>query len=257
MDQKVIVGGATAAALAIIAGGYFWLRDRPAATPPPAQVAEQPLPAADHYPVPDATPEQRAALPELNASDATVLDELKSLFSVEGIAKHLVPQDVVRHAVATIDNLPRKKIAERLKPITPTTGKFLVSGSEDAPTLSADNAARYRSFVQMVNAADMQKVAAGYFRLYPLFQEAYVDLGYPSGYFNDRLVEVLDNLLATPDVSGPIALTQPGVMYEYADPALENLSAGQKAILRSGSENSAILKTKLRELREAVAKKPK
>lgn len=27
-----------------------------------------------------------------------------------------------------------------------------------------------------------------YVRLYPLFQKAYVELGYPNGYFNDRLI---------------------------------------------------------------------
>jgi hypothetical protein len=68
-------------------------------------------------------------------------------------------------------------------------------------------------------------------------------------------VQVIDHLLATPDVTGPIKLTQPSVMYEFADPKLENLSAGQKALIRMGKANAAVIKTKLRELRVAVANK--
>ena len=77
--------------------------------------------------------------------------------------------------------------------------------------------------------ADAAQVASVYKHFYPLFQQAYVDLGYPDGYFNDRLVEVIDHLLATPEVAGPIKLTQPGVFYQYADPSIEERSAGQKA----------------------------
>jgi hypothetical protein len=44
------------------------------------------------------------------------------------------------------------------------------------------------------------------------------------------------------------------VFYEYADPSLEQLSAGQKLLIRMGSENAAALKLKLRELRREVAK---
>ena len=49
-----------------------------------------------------------------------------------------------------------------------------------------------------------------YKQYYPLFQQAYVDLGYPEGYFNDRLVEVIDHLLATPgrDRPGAAAATE-------------------------------------------------
>ena len=249
--NKAIAGGVAALTAAI--GGYYWF-SRPAEEPappppPPAAAVEEP----EHHPVPDAT-EPKMALPELAESDPTLIEAFTGLVSAKGIEQFLVPQDIVRHLVVSIDNLPRKKVAERLKPIKPIAGQFVVAGADDARVLSEDNYARYQPFVQMVGGADMNKVAGVYFKLYPLFQEAYVDLGYPSGYFNDRLVQVIDHLLATPDAAGPIKLTQPGVMYEFADPKLENLSAGQKALIRVGKANAAVLKTKLRELRVAIAK---
>ena len=75
----------------------------------------------------------------------------------------------------------------------------------------------------------MWRSSRRYRHFYPLFQQAYVDLGYPDGYFNDRLVEVIDHLLATPDVAGPIKLTQPSVFYQYADPSIEERSAGRSS----------------------------
>ena len=87
---------------------------------------------------------------------------------------------------------------------------------------------------------------------YPLFQQSYAELGYPSRYFNDRVFDVIDHLLATPDLSGPIALTQPKVLYEFADPQLQELSAGQKMLLRMGPDNEARVKAKLREIRKLL-----
>src|SRR5690606_6346806 len=111
----------------------------------------------------------------------------------------------------------------------------------------------YDALVKMVQAMDVAQVASAYQRYYPLFQEAYQDLGYPDGYFNDRLVEVSDHLLATPEGDGPIRLTRPSVYYEFADAQLEALAVGQKTLIRIGPRNAAVVKQKLRELRQAVA----
>jgi hypothetical protein len=157
--------------------------------------------------------------------------------------------------VVTVDNLPRKKTAVNLWPVKPMAGELAINGAEDV-TLSEANFERYAALVSIASNADSKQLASMYRRYYPLFQEAYVDLGYPDGYFNDRLVEVIDHLLATPDVTGPIRLTQPGVFYQYADPSLEERSAGQKMLIRMGPKNAAAVKAKLRELRKEIAKNP-
>ena len=102
--------------------------------------------------------------------------------------------------------------------------------------------------------ADVKALALVYQRLYPLFQQAYEDLGYPGKYFNDRLVEVIDQLLQAPEVPGPIALVQPKVFWEYADKDLESRSAGQKLLIRMGPANARVIKAKLREFRAEIVK---
>ena len=178
---------------------------------------------------------------------------LTSLPDSAALEKFVVPQNLIRHAVATVDNLPRKKVAVELRPILPTVGEFAVAGTADHITLSPDNFKRYTPFVDMVKALDVKQAASVYFHFYPLFQQAYEDLGYPTEYFNDRVIEVVDHLLETPDVQGPIELVQPNVMYLYADPKLESLSAGQKTLIRMGPENAAVIKAKLRDLRAVLA----
>ena len=64
--------------------------------------------------------------------------------------------------------------------------------------INPDNSQRYVALVLLAESVDAAAVAAAYRRMYPLFQQAYEELGYPGRYFNDRLVEVIDHLLATP-----------------------------------------------------------
>jgi len=156
----------------------------------------------------------------------------------------------------TVDNLPRKKVAAELRPIKPTPGRTVTAAQGDITTLGSANFERYAPLIKVVRSTDTAVLANVYFKLYPLFQQSYEDLGYPGQYFNDRLVEVIDDMLRAPDVQGPIELTQPKVFYEYADPKLESLSAGQKLLLRMGPANEAIMKAKLRELRKAIVNRP-
>jgi hypothetical protein len=174
-------------------------------------------------------------------------DAVQSFFNVS---------DYVRRFVATVDNLPRGRAPVRMWPVNPTANAFMVEGKDDGAHVAPANASRYTPFVRLVEAADTGRFVALYVRLYPLFQQAYQDLGYPDRYFNDRLVEVIDHLLAAPEVKGPIALAKPWIMWEYADPKLEALSAGQKMLVRVGPENAVKLKAKLREVRRQVAAAP-
>jgi len=83
-----------------------------------------------------------------------------------------------------------------------------------------------------------------------------VELGFPGSRFHDRLLEAIDDMLGAPAPAGPVKLVRPKVLYQFADPELENLSAGQKIIVRMGAENAAKVKAKLRELRRELAARP-
>jgi len=238
----------------VIGAGVALYYNRTHNQPETAPVAQTEAPPAVAPPVQHPIEEvaDEKPLPALAESDAQVQDSLVGALG-RSIEQVLVPKDIVRHFVVTVDNLPRKKTAVQLWPVKPIGGELAVAPGGE-PTLSPDNAERYAPFINIVKNADVAQVASMYRHFYPLFQQAYVDLGYPDGYFNDHLVEVIDHLLATPDIAGPIKLTQPSVYYQFADPSIEERSAGQKAMIRLGSKNAAIVKEKLRALRKEVVK---
>lgn len=249
----VVLLGATAAY-------YFWPGSPPPPPPPaPAPRVEAPPPLAEpptHYPVEQNPAAEPKPLPTLKDSDAALADGISSVVGLDAFRRFFNPEEIVRRIVATVDNLPRRTYAQRLSPVKPMGGLMLATGSEGSYAIAPENAARYAPYVRIVELLDTKKAAALYVRFYPLFQQAYVELGYPNGYFNDRLVQVIDHLLATPDVQGPVRLVVPHVLYQYADPELESRSAGQKLLMRMGGENAAKVKAKLRELRGELARSP-
>jgi hypothetical protein len=245
--------------IAVAAIGYnAWRQSRPVAVPPPVAQSEAAAPAPApasaepqiQHPLPAAEAEP---LPPLEKSDALLTESLTQLLGAKSFAELFFTESVVRRIVATIDNLPREKVATRIMLAKPVPGTLAVDKSGDDMVLATHNSARYARYVQLTQSIDVKRAVALYVKLYPLFQRAYQELGYPKGYFNDRLVEVLDHLIAAPDVRGPLKLMQPKVRYEYVDPALESLSAGRKIMLRIGPDNAAKAKAVLREVRSEVA----
>lgn len=190
-------------------------------------------------------------LPTLDDSDGFFLLEVGQLFG-SNVEDLLLREGVIDRFVATVDNLPRKHVPEKIRPVASLATEFVAEGSEPF-VLSDENFQRYDALVAQIAAADLDDIAEMYRRYYPLFQKSYEQLGYPNAYFNDRLIEVIDLMLETPEPTGPIALIQPNVLYEFIDPALEELSAGQKLMLRIGPGHGATIKGILRELRGRLA----
>jgi hypothetical protein len=260
--KKVIWGSAALVVLVLLGAGYYYKYH--GAVPAPPVATEAPHPAvqapqaatepAIRNPIPESA--DTKPLPPLKESDPDVRESLASVFGAKAISQFLVPENVVRHIVVTVDNLPRKKVAVELRPVKPTPGATVTATQGDITTLGSANYERYAPLIKVVQNTDTKTLVNVYFKLYPLFQQSYEDLGYPGQYFNDRLVEVIDDMLKAPDVQGPIELTQPKVFYQYADPKLEALSSGQKLLLRMGPANEAVMKAKLRELRKAVVNRP-
>ncbi|HWN30304.1 MAG TPA: DUF3014 domain-containing protein [Burkholderiales bacterium] len=235
---------------------YRWYSQAPQPQPQPSAPAEtKPAPESKpeskiQHPIAETVEAKR--LPALGESDAAMQEALAELFGQKALAQYFYLDDIIRRIVATVDNLPREKVAQRVMPVKPVAKKFLVTGEGDKFVLNPANYSRYVPYVRLAEAVSVKKLVAVYVHFYALFQQAYKDLGYPTGYFNDRLVEVIDHLLAAPDVQGPVKLILPSVMYQFADPELEALSAGQKIMVRMGSENAGRIKAKLKEIRREL-----
>lgn len=191
---------------------------------------------------------------------------LADLFGAKPAATFLQIDEFPRRLVATVDNLGRSHAPPMLWPVHPTPDRFMVDEVDGGAVIAVDNSGRYTPLVLLAESVDAGRAVDLYVRMYPLLQNAYEELGYPNRYFNDRLIAVIDLLLATPnveypvqlqltEVKGPIASTRPWVRYEFVDPELESLSAGQKILVRVGPVNQRRLKAKLAEIRQELVKR--
>ncbi len=218
---------------------------------PPAEA--EPLPQKPAEEIAPPVPEN--PLPTLDDSDDVVRRDLYTLAARRTLDSLLNLNHIVRRFVVTVDNLPRRDLLNsKYRSNQSVPGQLIVEQDENGFYLSSKNHARYNAYINLLEALDTRQLIAFYLHYYPLIQAAYQDMGYPSAYFNDRLIDVIDHLLETPDTGGRVSLVRPHVLFLYADPELEALSAGQKVLIRIGPNNAARVKAKLRELRNMLVK---
>lgn len=258
-------------ALLVLAGtGWIWYQ-RQAVPPivadaaaPAVATADRAAPAASAASEPAIRHPVEAADAASQAAPADLAQAIGALVGSPAGRSMLQLADFPRRLVATVDNLGRAHAPPSIWPLTPAPGRFATSAPKgDASKIAQTNSARYDSMVQLIESIDVGRAATLYRSVYPQLQEAYRQLGYPDGYFNDRFVAVVDLLLATPEVAtpievrltevrGPLPSIRPWVRYEFVDPRLEALTAGQKILLRVGPDHRRRLKAKLIAVRAAL-----
>jgi hypothetical protein len=243
---------APAASAAVVTGSVAAAASEPVAPPPPAAASVAAVPAV-------------AASGPVQPVD--IESALVELLGRKAVLSWMQTDDFARRFVATVDNLGRSHAPARLWPVNPAPGRFTTDRTPDGESIGLDNAQRYTPYILMLETLDLRKAIGLYAALYPRLQSAYVDLGFPKQRFHDRLLEVIDLLLATPlpeqlpavvppRVQGEMQITRPWVLYEYKDPAWQALSAGQRLLLRLGPVNERRVKARLTELRALLQAAP-
>lgn len=270
--------------LVIVGVVVFYLFDKdgqkaPEPAPPVAQVSQPAEPAPVPGPEPEvsplvvgekiepAAPElEEIPLPPLPESDEYVRENLSGVVGEAAVIQYFSSEGLVSRIVATVDMLGSRQVPENIKAIQSPGGSFsaiedpnpstviLNEVGDPLPQYLSDpaNSRRYVAYVEMLEAVDAERFASLYERNYPLFQQAWRELGYANSEFSDRLMDVIDELLATPAVDEPYRLVKPEATYLFADEELEAMSAGQKIMLRMGADNAARVKSKLSEFRQAL-----
>ncbi|MBN7798619.1 DUF3014 domain-containing protein [Parahaliea mediterranea] len=229
----------------------------------PAAPEPEPLPPAEDIPAPvepvtpapreEAPPvEEEPPLPAPRDSDPLMREQIVAA-GVEGELGGFAEGDnLVQRLVALVDGGSRGVVLRKILPMKAPGEPFAVDVREDGMYLDPAGYERYDSYVDAVVALDSAAIADSFHALRPLYETAYAELGLPADDLDNAVIRTLDRIIATPDVSGPIALERKSVMYTYADPELEALPAIQKQLLRMGPDNIQRLKAKARELREGL-----
>ena len=259
--------------LALLAIGIgLWQTSSDDASPEPAAevvevaetVIEPPaLPPAPDIPLPpEPTPvaeapaevEEPAAppLPPLAASDELVREQLAAAGVGPDLARLDGSQNLVETSAALIDGFSRGIVLRKLLPVARPAEGFTVEQRGEKTFMSPASYRRYDKYADAIAAIDAGVVVANFHRLRPLYEQAYVQLGLKADEFDNAVIRMLDRVLATPELEQPIELTRKSVMYRYADPQLEQLSAMQKQLVRMGPDNIRRIKAQARKIRSGL-----
>ena len=188
-----------------------------------------------------------------DVGEAAVNKELARNWPLAQLRKYFNLQEQARRLVITVDNLPREHVPSQLRVTRGVPELLRVKKEGETITLDPSNYERYDRIIGYVEKMDARKIGRLYAKFYPLLQRTYEETGFPEERFHDRVLAALDDMMDAPRPTGPIRLVQPKVLYRFEDDHLENLSAGQKIMIRVGPDNAARLRKVLARVRAAIA----
>ena len=192
-------------------------------------------------------------LPRLNDSDSFVAEKISELSSGTSLLGYLVDEQLVRRAVVLVENISRGQYPQTALPYKPIVEEMQVSSDDGRLfTMEAASYTRFDATVAAFVALDTEQTVGLYRLLSPLLQQAYAEIGFRDAEFEQALIKAIDAVLSAPEIEGPFQLVKPSVIYLYADTRLEELANMNKQLIRLGPENSARLKAKLREFKQAL-----
>ena len=196
---------------------------------------------------------RRVQVAPADVGEAAVNKELARNWPLAQLRKYFNLQEQARRLVITVDNLPREHVPSQLRVTRGVPELLRVKKEGETITLDPSNYERYDRIIGYVEKMDARKIGRLYAKFYPLLQRTYEETGFPEERFHDRVLAALDDMMDAPRPTGPIRLVQPKVLYRFEDDHLENLSAGQKIMIRVGPDNAARLRKVLARVRAAIA----
>jgi hypothetical protein len=242
-----IVGVAAVLVLAL-GGGYLYMR-RPSRQNAPAASSQVQRPKADL----SAEPGEQISLPPLDESDPVVRQLIERLSSHPTVAAWLTTDGLLLNfAVVTTRIANGESPVQELRAVGPVS-PFKPRTSREDLFVDPSSYRRYDRYAEAVSSLDSRGTARLYGTVKPRVLDAYRRLGQTTGDFDPVLERAIAEMLTVPVVHGDVELAPSGIVYGFADPRLEGLSAAQKHLLRMGPQNVETIQGKLREIADYLA----
>lgn len=223
----------------------------------------QPVTSAADAPSPTPAAESAAPLggaaadvtvPPLDESDSVVRQLVQQLTSHPTITSWLATTGLIRNFTVVVANIADNSTpARHLRGLRPA-GTFTTMSSGGRTVIDPATYRRFDGFAAAASSVDAHGAARLYATLKPRIEEAYRDLGHPDTSVDRAIESAIGELLRTPVVEGPIAVSPgaKGIGFVYADPSLEALTPPQKQLLRMGPENMRAIQNALRSVAVAL-----
>ena len=248
-STKVIRTGVIVIFVLIVAAAtwYFFFSGKGKGTGTSEPAAAAPKAAVDEAAAKDAKSLAGLAV-DLDKSDDAIRALIAELSSNPAFGQWLKTKDLIRKFVAAVDAIASGQSPRPQMDFFALAGPFKTLSKNGATYLDPAGYERYNIVADVFDSISTAGCARLYAGLRPLFQAAYRELGYPREDFHLTLQKAIVEILKVPVVEEPIALEKKIASYGMIDPKLEDLSAAQKHVLRTGPENLQLIQVKLREI---------
>ncbi|KXI29861.1 DUF3014 domain-containing protein [Paraglaciecola hydrolytica] len=201
---------------------------------------------AKPQPIPEVAPQP------LDTSDGTVKTKLLQLSDYDSFARLIIDDALLERFVVMTNNLAEEEISGNNRVLVPLDKPFRTYQQADKQWIDPASFKRYSPYVDVLASLETQSLLQLYAEYKPAIDDIFAEISSPSATFNGKLKQAIDILLDTPEIPMPVEVYTDSVMFKFADPQLESLSAPQKQLLRTGPENMRRIKAKLREIKEAL-----
>jgi hypothetical protein len=188
----------------------------------------------------------------LDASDEAVRGLMGDISRNPVLARWLRSKDLIRRCVAAVDNIALGQSPRPQFDFFAPAGPFKTVLRSGKTYLDPASFSRYNIVSDVFDSLSPDGCARAYGMCRNLLQQAYRELGYPSGDFHQTLYRAIVEILRTPVVEDAIAVEKDITTYLFTDPRLEELDEVQKHLLRMGPENLQLIQVKLREIALAL-----
>lgn len=201
---------------------------------------------------PEPIPEPVIEPEPLDTSDGTVKTKLLSLSDYDAFARLLINDALLERFVVMTSTLADEEISANNRVLVAPEKPFRTYRQAEKEWIDPASYKRYAPYVEVFESLETESLLQLYQEYKPAIDEIFAEIASPSDSFDEKLIEAIDVLLDTPEVPVPVEVYTDSVMYKFAERQLENLTAPQKQLLRTGPENMRRIKAKLRELKETL-----
>ena len=241
--MAVAIAGAAAAGLLT----FWWMSRAQPSTTTPASTTAADAGATSTRPAPQPLP-----LPPLNASDSFLRELVSALSQHPVLARWLATPELVRGATLAV-----VQIGDGRSPAAPLVAlrpdrRIGVTGA-DTGVVDPASFGRWDGAVRALTSIDPAQAAQVYVNVKPLLDDAYRELGYPAGNFDEAVARAIRMLAETPPAPDAALLLRRSAYFEYDDATLRSLPPVQKQFLLIGPDNQRQVLAWLRRFAAALA----
>ncbi len=220
--------------------------------PPEPEPIEETITLQTPVPMPLPEPEPEPEPEPLDLTDAAIKTALVTLSEIPEAARVLVDEDLLRRFVVFTNNLADEQLAENHHLLRAPGSGFRVYRQAGKEWIDSASYQRYTLYAEILDSMETETLLELYETYKPAVSDIFAEISAPDDDFDERLIDAIDHLLDTPEIPVPVEVYTDSVMYKYRIDRIEDLTAPQKQLLRTGPENMRLIKAKLREIRDAL-----